>query len=86
MCVSLPGRVIELDGPMVTVDTAGVMRRCSSLMFPELQVGDRVLLHGGFVIEVISEQRAREMEDAFVELGVLEESPRPAPELAEVRG
>jgi hydrogenase expression/formation protein HypC len=74
MCLSLPGRVVRLDGPRALVDTAGVMRWCNSLMFPDLQVDDRVLLHAGLVIEVVSEEHAREIETAFSELGVLAES------------
>ena len=71
MCLSLPGRVVRLEGPRALVDTAGVMRWCNSLMYPDLQVDDRVLLHAGLVIEIVSEEHAREIENAFMELGEL---------------
>jgi hydrogenase assembly chaperone HypC/HupF len=71
MCLSLPGRVERLEGPRALVDTAGVKRWCNALMYPDLQVGDRVLLHSGLVIEIVSEEHAREIESAFVELGEL---------------
>lgn len=74
MCLSLPGRVVSLQGPLAMVDSAGVTRRCNSLMHPDLKVGDRVLVHAGLVLEVVSEERAREMEEIFAELGVLAES------------
>jgi hydrogenase expression/formation protein HypC len=74
MCLSLPGRVERLEGPRALVDTAGVKRWCNSLMHPDLKVGDRVLLHAGLVLEVVSEEQAREMEATFIELGVLAES------------
>ncbi len=74
MCLSLPGRVVRLEGPRALVDTAGVMRWCNSLMYPDLQPGDRVLLHAGLVIEIVSEEHAREIESAFTELGQLAES------------
>jgi hydrogenase expression/formation protein HypC len=74
MCLSLPGRVVRLEGPRALVDTAGAMRWCNALMFPELQAGDRVLLHAGLVIEVVSEEHAREIELSFQELGLLAES------------
>jgi len=71
VCLSLPGRVVRLEGPRALVDTAGVMRWCNSLMYPDLQVDDRVLLHAGLVIEIVSEEHAREIENAFMELGEL---------------
>jgi hydrogenase expression/formation protein HypC len=71
MCLSLPGRVERLEGPRALVDTAGVKRWCNALMYPDLQVGDRVLLHAGLVIEIVTEEHAREIESAFVELGEL---------------
>ena len=74
MCLSLPGRVVRLEGPRALVDTAGTMRWCNALMYPDLQVGDRVLLHAGLVIEIVSEDHAREIESAFTELGALAQS------------
>jgi hydrogenase expression/formation protein HypC len=74
MCLSLPGRVERLEGPRALVETAGVKRWCNALMYPDLQIGDRVLLHAGLVIEVVSEEHAREIESAFTELGELAEA------------
>ncbi|MGO9904377.1 MAG: HypC/HybG/HupF family hydrogenase formation chaperone [Solirubrobacteraceae bacterium] len=71
MCVSLPGRVLSLRGPMALVDTAGVERWCNAIAYPELEPGDRVLLHAGRVVRVISEDEARATEAAFAALGVL---------------
>ena len=71
MCVSLPGRVVSIRNGMALVETVGVQRRCNGLAYPELQPGDRVLVHAGLVVEVVSEEQARETEAAFAELGVL---------------
>jgi hydrogenase expression/formation protein HypC len=73
MCLSLPGRVERIEGPRALVDTAGVERWCNALMFQDLKVGDRVLLHAGLVIEIVTEEHAREIESAFQELGALVE-------------
>jgi hydrogenase expression/formation protein HypC len=73
MCLSLPGRVLRLQEAMALVDTAGVTRWCNALMHPDLQVGDRVLLHAGLIIEVVTEEHAREIEGAFAELDSLTE-------------
>jgi hydrogenase expression/formation protein HypC len=71
MCVSLPGKVVSMRGPMALVVTVGVERWCNALAYPELEPGDRVLLHAGLVVEVLSDDEAREAEAAFAELGVL---------------
>ena len=71
MCISLPGTVMSLDGPLALVDTAGVQRWCNAIMYPELELGSRVLLHAGLVVAVLTEEDARQAEAAFAELGVL---------------
>ena len=71
MCFSLPGEVVEVRGPAARVRTAGVERWCNALMYPELAPGDRVLLHAGVVVEILTEARARDAERAFAQLGVL---------------
>ena len=73
MCLTLPGRVLELRGPTALVETAGVRRWCNALMQPDLKVDDRVLLHAGLVIEVVTEEHAREIESAFAELDATSE-------------
>lgn len=73
MCLSLPGKVIRLDGPRALVDTAGTQRWCNGLMQPDLKVGDRVLVHAGLILEVLTDERAEEMEGAFAELTALTE-------------
>jgi hydrogenase expression/formation protein HypC len=74
MCLTMPGRVLRLQGPMALVDTAGVTRWCNALMHPDLSVGDRVLLHAGLVLEVVSDEHASEIERAFEELDASSES------------
>jgi hydrogenase expression/formation protein HypC len=71
MCLSLPGRVVSLCGPMALVETAGIERWSNALAYPELEPGDRVLLHAGLVVRVLTDEEARETEAAFAELGVL---------------
>jgi hydrogenase expression/formation protein HypC len=68
MCLSLPGMVLTVNGPAALVETAGAGRWCNALLYPDLEPGDRVLVHAGLVIEVLSPERALEIEQAFAEL------------------
>lgn len=63
MCLAIPSKVISIDKDKNTaiLDTMGVRREASlDLMNEELNVGEFVLLHIGFVISKIDEQSAME--------------------------
>ena len=64
MCLSIPSKVVKIDkeGSIATVDTMGVQREASLALVgdEELEVGDFVLLHIGFVMKKIDEQEALE--------------------------
>lgn len=90
MCLSLPGTVVTVRGPAALVETAGASRWCNALLQPELEAGDLVLVHAGLVVEVLSPEQAREIEEALTELdrldhGVALLGPDPEPEVREHR-
>ena len=61
MCLAIPSKVISIDKDKNTamLDTMGVKREASlDLMSEEVNVGEFVLLHIGFVISKIDEQSA----------------------------
>ena len=63
MCLAIPSKVISIDKAKNTamLDTMGVKREASlDLMSEEVNVGEFVLLHIGFVISKIDEQSAIE--------------------------
>ena len=57
MCLAIPAKVAALEeGNLATVDILGVTREISVDLTPQAQVGDYVLVHAGFAIEVVDEQ------------------------------
>lgn len=50
MCISYPGRVVELDGGNAVVDTVGRRRRASTLVVPDVAVGEWVLVGAGSIL------------------------------------
>ncbi len=62
MCLSIPSKVVAIseDKTICTVDTMGVKRDASLLMMQDedIEVGDFVLLHIGFVMNKIDEKEA----------------------------
>lgn len=64
MCLAIPARIAAVDEDnLATVDILGVTRRVSIDLTPQAGVGDYVLVHAGFAIEVVDEQQAQETLD-----------------------
>ena len=64
MCLGVPGRVVELAGEgLAAVDVLGVRRQvqCHLLEGDAPAPGDWVLIHMGFALERIDEERAQEL-------------------------
>jgi hydrogenase expression/formation protein HypC len=54
MCLGVPGKVIEIEGSMATVDFWGVRRQvCLDIIDEPVVPGDYVLNHVGFAIRRI---------------------------------
>jgi hydrogenase expression/formation protein HypC len=72
MCLSIPSKVTKIDKEqnIATVDTMGVQRIASLDIMPEneVQIGDYVLLHVGFVMEKIDESYALESLETYQEI------------------
>jgi hydrogenase expression/formation protein HypC len=72
MCLGIPGKIIELydkDGlEMGKVDFGGVVREACLAYVPEAVVGDYVIIHVGFAINLLSEVEAQETLQTLQEL------------------
>lgn len=60
MCLSLPARVLTVDGEMAEVSVGGAVFRAGLQMVEEVAPGDYVLLHAGFAIGKMDEEEALE--------------------------
>lgn len=74
MCLSLPARVLTIEGDMAEVSVGGAVFRAGLQMVDGVMVGDYVLLHAGFAIEKLRDEDAletlrllKEMDDALSE-------------------
>lgn len=76
MCLAIPAKIIELsDDHMATVDILGVTREVALDLVPQAGLGDYVLVHAGFAIEVVDEQYAQETIDLIREFPDLVDVP-----------
>ena len=68
MCLAIPAQVTQLDGDgLATVDILGVTRSISLDLTPQAGLGDFVLVHAGFAIEVVDPDYAQETIDLIRE-------------------
>jgi len=60
MCLAIPALVKSINGSKGIVEIDGVTREVSLQLTPEAKVGDYVLLHTGYAINVVDAAEAEE--------------------------
>lgn len=81
MCLAIPVQIKAIDhAGQATVELGGVERQVSLVMTPEAKVGDYVLVHTGFALNVLDEQEAQATLALFAELDAFEEQYRASEE------
>lgn len=65
MCLAIPAQVRDIDEKEMlgTVDILGVTREVALDLVPKVKIGDYVLVHAGYGIEIVDEQFANETLD-----------------------
>jgi hydrogenase expression/formation protein HypC len=62
MCLAVPGRVLEISEEnglvMGLIDYAGTRNKACLTYTPEAGVGDYVIVHAGFALQVLNEEEA----------------------------
>lgn len=72
MCVGLPGRVTAVDPLGATVQTMDRARRASTLLLPDVEVGDWVFVVAGTIVERLDPVEAAEISSVLLEAIALE--------------
>lgn len=68
MCLSIPAKVIAIDGEMARVSVGGTEYNASLQMVEDVSEGDYILMHTGFAIQKLSPEEAEETLRLFDEL------------------
>ena len=76
MCLAIPAEVIEIEeNDLAVVEIGGAKKRISVSLVDGVPVGDYVLVHAGFAIDIVDEQEAKKTMELFEELARLDEVP-----------
>ncbi len=59
MCWAVPGRMIEIDGTTGIVELSGVKKDIALDLLSDVSIGDYVLVHAGYAIKKVDEERAK---------------------------
>ncbi len=73
MCLAVPVQIKAIgDNQMATVELGGVERQVSLIMTPEARVGDYVLIHTGYAINLLDPEEAQASLEAWAELAAIQ--------------
>ncbi|MEZ5125548.1 MAG: HypC/HybG/HupF family hydrogenase formation chaperone [Thermoleophilia bacterium] len=73
MCLALPMRIVAIDGTVATISAEGLEQRASLALVPEAKVGEYVLVHAGYALNVLGEDDALETLRLLTELAAAAE-------------
>jgi hydrogenase expression/formation protein HypC len=75
VCLAIPGKVVEIDSNKehATVDYGDGTKRKANITLVDVKIGEYVLVHAGFAIQVLDEKEANETLDLFREMLSYEE-------------
>jgi len=70
VCLAIPGKIVDIDAEeeRAVVDYGDGTKREANITLVEVKIGDYVLVHAGFAIQVLDEKDAEETLDLFREM------------------
>jgi len=72
MCLAIPAKVMKIQDDMAEVDFGGVLREVN-ISLVEVKIGEYVLVHAGYAIQVIDRKEAEETLKLWNEILKMEE-------------
>lgn len=67
VCLAIPAKVLEIKGSVATVDFGGIEKEVD-VSLTDARVGQYVIVHAGFAIQVLDEEEAKETLTYFDEI------------------
>lgn len=76
MCLAIPARVEQLlQGNCAIVNLGGVRKEISLALLEDVAVGDYVIVHVGYALQILDEEEAEQTLALFAELGASDKTP-----------
>ncbi|GAI08115.1 unnamed protein product [marine sediment metagenome] len=58
MCLAIPAKIIKINKNVAEIESLGVKKEVDISLTPEAKVGNFVIVHAGFAIQIINEEDA----------------------------
>jgi hydrogenase expression/formation protein HypC len=71
MCLAIPALIKSIEDKEAEAEIGGIIRRISLWLTPEAKVGDYVLIHAGYAINILDQEEAEETLKLFEEIAAL---------------
>lgn len=69
MCLAIPMKIIEINGDRGKVESSGLISEIGLQLVSDVKIGDYVIVHAGFAIEILDEKIALETLQMMREMG-----------------
>lgn len=76
MCLAIPALIKSIDNQEAEVKMGGITRRISLRLTPQAKVGDYVIVHTGYAINILDQHEAEETLRLFAEIAKAAEEQR----------
>lgn len=73
MCLAVPAEIRSIEGHFATVDYGGVTRK-ANISLVDAKVGEYVIVHAGYAIQVLDKDEAMETLEIFKKMLDLEKA------------
>ena len=61
MCLAITGKITEIKNGAAIIDYDGVLKEASLTLCPQAKSGEYVLVHAGFIIQILQEDEGSEL-------------------------
>lgn len=59
MCLAIPGKIISIIDNVADVDFGGIGRKVGLDLLPGAKIGDYIIVHAGFAIQILDTDDAK---------------------------
>jgi hydrogenase expression/formation protein HypC len=63
MCLAIPAVVKKINRNVAEIESLGVLKKIDISLIPDVKIGDYVIVHAGFAIQIIDKEEALITED-----------------------
>ena len=74
MCLAVPLKLVSVNGTDAVGEVGGIQREVSIMMTPDAKVGDYVIVHAGFAIQILDQKEAEENLELLRQIGEMAEA------------